>query len=622
MRNSLSYKLVTILTVLVLAISLALSCAGQQAIAPSGTQVSAPITDPIKTDAGLVAGTVVGEAGKEVHVYKGIPFAASPVGDLRWKPPQPVKPWDGVLQCQEYAPICPQARTGRVEKVEQSEDCLCLNVFTPAKSVTDRLPVFVYIHGGAMVIGSSRLDLIYFARQNNMVAVSIAYRLGGLGFFAHPLLSKESGRGVSGNYGLMDQVAALQWIQRNIAAFGGDPGNVTIYGCSSGGESVIFLMASPFAKGLFHKAIADAGVYGNSRTPPLSEMEKRGEGLVARLGVSGAPDLLAALRALSADEIVAAVPVSTTGTDLMLPNVDGWFLPDFPLNIFQTGKQHNVPLMIGSGSSDLAGAWNQYFDKTIASAMGSVSSPVYAWVFDHGPCGKGGGTHCLSLTYLFSDLSQREGMCDVDVNVAKAMVAMWVQFARTGNPNVPGLIEWPPYDTTTDRYLRIGEPLEVRTGLYKPQPAGGEVMEQATYTNSDYNFSLQYPSNWAPKTGDLGPGVIWRVGAGTYNVPAVRVIVRDQSEGADLKTVFAAHLAADGNKTIDTFNTSEVTIDSTKATRAEVTYTGAAGKYDSLIIGLVKNDKWVIIEVFTVTAYFPFASPKQKTDIIDSVKFQ
>ncbi len=623
MRNSLSYKLVAVLALLVLGVSLVLSCVGQRTIAPSGTQVPAPVTDPIKTDAGLVAGAVVGEAGKEVRVYKGVPFAAPPVGDLRWKPPQPVKPWDGVRQCKEYAPICPQVISQLVPAdMERSEDCLYLNIFTPAKKTTDRLPVFVYIHGGAMVIGSSRIDLSYFAQQNNVVAVSIAYRLGGLGFFAHPLLNKESTNGVSGNYGLMDQVAALQWVQRNIAAFGGDPNNVTIYGCSSGGESVLFLMASPFGKGLFHKAICDAGMYGNTRTPPLSEMEKRGERLVARLGISSTPDLLAALRALSADEIVAAVPASTTGTDLMLPNVDGWFLPDYPLNIFQAGKQQDVPLMIGSGSSDLAGAWNQYFDKAIASAMSSVSSPVYAWVFDHGPCGKGGGTHCLSTAYLFSDLSQRKNMCDVDVKVAKEMVAMWVQFARTGNPNIPGLVEWPPYDTATDRYLRIGEPLEVRTGLYKPAPAGGEVVAQTTYTNSDYNFSLQYPAGWASKTGDLGPNVIWRVGAGTYNVPAVRVIVRDQSEGADLKTVFAAHLKADGNKTIDTFNASEVTINGTKVTQAEVAYTGAAGKYDSLVVGLIRNGKWVIIEVFTLPAYFPFADPNQKTDIINSVKFQ
>ncbi len=616
MRSRLSCRLLAVLALLVVVTATAVSCGEKQTAAR-------PLTDPIKTDAGLVSGVVVTEGGKEVRVYKGIPFAAPPVGDLRWRPPQPVKPWNGVLECKQYAPICPQQRTRVVsEEAEQSEDCLYLNVFTPATSTADRLPVFVYIHGGAMVVGSSRLDLSYFARENNVVAVSIAYRLGGLGFFAHPLLDKESEKGVSGNYGLMDQVAALQWVQRNISAFGGDPNNVTIYGCSSGGESVLFLMASPFGKGLFHKAIADAGFYGNTRTPPLAEMQQRGEKLVAKLGVSDGPDLLAKLRAISADKIVAAVPASTTGTDLQLPNVDGWFLPDYPLNIFQAGRQHDVPLMIGSGSNDLAGSWNQYFDKAIASAMSSVSSPVYVWVFDHGPCGRGGGSHCLSMAYLFSDLSKRQDMCDMDIKIARTMVAMWVQFARTGNPSIPGLIEWPPYDAATDRYLRIGEPLEVRTGLYRPQPAAGEITEWATYTNSDYKFSLRYPGNWAPKSGDLGPNVIWRVGAGNYNVPAVRVIVRDQSEGSDLKAVFTAHLAADGNKTIDTFTASEVTIDGTKATRAEATYTGAAGKYESLAIGLVRNGKWVIIEVFTLPAYFPFATPTQKTDIINSVKFQ
>ena len=581
-------------------------------------ELEAVAADPVEIDTGLVAGTLGGPNG-EVRIYKGIPFAAPPVGNLRWKPPQPVAPWTEVRQCTEFAPIAPQI-TSYSTDVEQSEDCLYLNVYTPAKKTTDRLPVFVSIHGGAMVIGSSRLpDITYFA-QNGVVGVSIAYRLGELGFMAHPLLSQESGKGVSGNYGLQDQVAALEWVQRNIAAFGGDPGNVTIQGCSSGGESVLFLMASPFSEGLFHRAIADAGVYGSSRTPPLAQMEQWGEELAAKLGVSDEPDVLAALRAISADEIVAA-----GGEEL--PTVDGWFLPDLPLSVFQAGNQQDVPLMIGSGSDDLAGPWNQYGDKNFASGMSTVSSKVYAWVFNHAPCGSGGGTHCLSSRYLFYDLNLSSAMCDVDVKVSEDMVAMWIQFAKTGDPSVEGLIEWPAYEADTDQYLEIGDPLQVKTGLYPPQYGEGDDEDEApstlvTYTNSDYGFSLEHPDDWAEKTEDVGPGVVWRIGKGTYFVPSVRVIIRDQAEGATLQEVFTGHLTADGGKTIDTFTASDVTINGTEFTQGEVTYTGSSGTYDSLIIGLVKNGKWIIIEVYTVPLYFPFSNPGQKAEIIGTVTFE
>jgi len=628
MKRSFWHKLVAPLLILALIASVITSCnrpATTQGptISPTGTSESIILSDPIWIDAGYISGTIAGTAEKEVRVYKGIPFAAPPVGDLRWKPPQPVSPWTGVRQCTDFAPIAPQLKTYELTiGMEQSEDCLYLNVYTPAKNTTDLLPVFVSIHGGAMTVGSSRTpDMTYFA-QHGLVCVSIAYRLGELGFMAHPLLSEESENGVSGNYGLMDQIAALQWVQRNIAAFGGNPDNVTIQGCSSGGESVLFLMASPLSKGLFHRAIADAGVYGSSRTPPLATMEQWGEELAVNLGVSDKPDVLSALRAISANEIVAA-----GGKEL--PNVDGWLLPDLPLTVFQTGKQQNVPLMIGSGSNDLVKTLNQKGDKDFASAMSTVSSKVYVWVFDRAPCGSsGGGTHCLDLTYIFYDLRTRQTMCDTDVRISDAMIAMYIQFARTGDPNVAGLINWPSYKVETDQYLRIADPMEVKTGLYTPPTTGegdGESKSPsalATYTNSDYGFSLQYPGDWIEKTADLGPGVVWRVGAGSYFVPSVRVIIREQSEGANLQEVFTAHLKADGNKTIDNFKASDVTINGTKFTQAEVTYTGLLGSYESLIIGLVKNGKWIIIEVYTYPSAFPFATPGQKAEIISTVKFQ
>jgi para-nitrobenzyl esterase len=641
MKNSSVYRLLAPLMVLVLVVSLAISCGSKETTeeettstttteqeTPPPTQTdkspvippepSYEIVDPIKTDAGEISGTIVGEVGKAVRIYKGIPFAAPPVGDLRWKPPQPVTPWTGVKACTEFAPIAPQFSTvvPVSSEVQHSEDCLYLNVYTPAKKTTDLLPVMVNIHGGGMEVGSSRADMTLFA-QNGIVCVTIPYRLGEIGFMAHPLLSAESGKGVSGNYGLLDQIAALQWVQKNIAAFGGDPDNVTIQGCSSGGESVLFLMASPLSRGLFHKAIAHAGVYGSERTPPLAQMEQWGEELATKLGVADAPDVLAALRALSADEIVKA-----GGEEL--PNVDGWVLPQLPLDVFKAGNQQNVPFMIGSGSTDLAGVWNQYYDKTFAAAMSSVSSPVYVWVFDHGPCGQGGGTHCLDNAYLFYDVSTMSTMCDVDKQISEAMVAMWLQFIKTGNPNVPGLVTWPVYKADIDQYLKIGDPIEVKTILFTPPAATGSSTSttQATYTNSDYGFSLRYPDNWTAKTGDLGPSVVWRVGSGTYCIPSVRIIVRDQSEGANLQAVFTTHLTTDGSKTIDTFTSSEVTINGTQFTQAEVGYTGTSGKYESRIIGLVKNGKWLIIEVYTIPSIFPFASATQKADIIGTVIFQ
>jgi para-nitrobenzyl esterase len=629
MKNSFWYKLLVpfLVMILMLTVSFAVSCngtEGEQEEEEVGEQEegeeSTLLADPIMTDAGLVSGTVVGDAGEEVHVYKGIPFAAPPVGDLRWKPPQPVEPWEGVLECTEFAPIAPQVTSS---DAEQSEDCLYLNVYTPAKNTTDLLPVFVNIHGGAMVIGSSRSpDMTYFAQTNNVVGVSIAYRLGGLGFFAHPLLSEESENGVSGNYGLMDQVAALEWVQTNIAAFGGDPDNVTIYGCSSGGESVLFLMSSPFSEGLFHRAIADAGVYGSSRTPPLTEMEARGESLADTLGVSEESDVLAALRALSADEIVAAVPASTSGTDLQLPNVDGWFLPDYPLSIFQAGNQQNVPLMIGSGSDDLAGDWNQYGDKNFACAMSTVSSPVYTWIFDHAPCGSGGGTHCLDMAYLFYDVTLRDDMCAVDYEVAEDMVAMWIQFAKTGDPNVEGLIEWPAYEEATDQYLKIGDPFEVKTGLYSPTEEEEEVeITFTTYTDAEYGFSVQYPDTWLEKTDDPAMGVTWRFGAGTYRIPAVRFIVLDESEGADLEEAFTAVMESD-SKTLDSYTSSSVNINGTDFTQAEIAYTGSSGGYESIIIGLVKDGKWLIIESYTLPSLFPFAYEGLQEEIIATVTFE
>ena len=225
------------------------------------------VAAPIKMEGGLVEGTV--QDG--ITFYKGIPFAAPPTGDLRWRPPQPVKNWDGVLKADKYAPACPQIQfyIPIFPKVETSEDCLYLNVWTPAQSPPaaplrvggESLPVMVWIYGGGFVMGATSTPL-YSGEQlarMGVIVVSIAYRVGPLGFLAHPDLTAESPQKVSGNYGLLDQIAGLQWVQRNIKAFGGDPGRVTIFGESAGGISVSMLAASPLAQGLFHRAICESG---------------------------------------------------------------------------------------------------------------------------------------------------------------------------------------------------------------------------------------------------------------------------------------------------------------------------------------------------------------------------
>src|ERR1700691_3459886 len=214
----------------------------------------------VRVDSGVVEG--VGVAGTSIRAFKGIPFAAPPLGDLRWREPQPVAPWDGVRKADGFGPRPMQAHLFSDMVFRDKgwcEDCLYLNVWTPAKSDSERLPVMVWIFGGGLQAGSTsepRQDGENLARKG-VVLVSVNYRLGVFGFLAHPGLSKESGRSASGNYGFMDQVAGLRWVQRNIAAFGGDPGNVTIFGESAGSESVSVLMASPLAKGLFQKAIGE-----------------------------------------------------------------------------------------------------------------------------------------------------------------------------------------------------------------------------------------------------------------------------------------------------------------------------------------------------------------------------
>jgi para-nitrobenzyl esterase len=310
----------------------------------------------VALDSGKIRGTLV----DGVWTYLGIPFAAPPVGELRWREPQPVKSWEGIRDCNNYGLACPQPKSLFYDVGQTGEDCLYLNVWTPATSPDGNLPVMVWIHGGSFNTGAGSIDMYNgknLARQN-VVLVTINYRLGPLGFLSHPSLSKESTQGVSGNYGLLDQIAALKWVQKNVQAFGGNPDLVTIFGESAGAMCVCDLMISPLADGLFQRAIAQSGSFGDAyplnREDTVEKAENTGREIAVKLGCDTASDVLAAMRQRTADEVVKAAftGYDPNGGTKMRPVIDGWVIPENPWSLFSAGKQQKVPLLIGTNADE------------------------------------------------------------------------------------------------------------------------------------------------------------------------------------------------------------------------------------------------------------------------------
>jgi para-nitrobenzyl esterase len=306
--------------------------------------------DRVKTANGVVEGTLDPSSG--IRTFKGIPFAAPPVGELRWQPPQPAKDWKAVRKADQFGPRCMQRPIfGDMgfRSNGMSEDCLYLNVWTPAKSAKERLPVLVYFYGGGFVAGDgseARYQGASMARKG-IVALTVNYRLGVFGFLAHPELTKESPRKASGNYGLLDQNAALRWVRQNIAAFGGDPNRVTIAGESAGSVSVSAQMASPLSKDLIAGAIGESGsIIGALSAVPLSEGENNGVKFATGVGAS----TLAALRAMPAEQILEAT--AKPGMSIQSPIVDGYLFPKPPKEIYAAGEQAHVPLLVGSNSEE------------------------------------------------------------------------------------------------------------------------------------------------------------------------------------------------------------------------------------------------------------------------------
>ncbi len=495
------------------------------------------IVDPIKTDAGYVSGTMIdvfhrcwiyyfdaptgkltcapnlmGEVGRSVRVYRGIPYAAPPIGDLRWKPPQPVTPWEGIRECTKFSPMAAQYPFpssffyGSIPERDMSEDCLYLNVITPAKHAKERLPVMVWFHGGGLTSGTNSPASVgnYVGPAGvwngpplpnfGLVLVTVQHRLGPIGFMAHPALTAESGKetGIytSGNYSQLDLIAALKWVHKNIAAFGGDPGRVMIIGQSGGGSKVNGLVASPLAKGLFHRAVCQSGFSTGGTL--LADAEQQGLNLAAKLGVSDpGPNGLAELRKKSWQEIVTAAntpPLNYVSNH----TVDGWYLTDTIGNIFTSGRQNDVPYMMSYAGGEIT-ATNPARGQILLAMSKSQHSKIYIDVFTQVPDGWKGLTnawHGSDVSYEFGDvglglglnlgallpktLPLDPGVTQDDFWLADFMMSMLANFAATGNPSVQHLgVRWPAFSEPNQYYLDISFRPLVKTGygdLATPQP--------------------------------------------------------------------------------------------------------------------------------------------------------
>jgi len=463
-----------------------------------------------RTEAGLVLG-VKNETG-DITAFKGIPFAAPPVGDLRWKAPQPVKPWAGVKKCDAFGPSPMQAKPTAfmvytseflIPEKPISEDCLYLNVWTGAKSKAEKRPVFVWIYGGGFTSGGSACP-IYDGEalaKKGVIFVSINYRVGVFGFFAHPELTKESNGKASGNYGLLDQIAALQWVKKNIAAFGGDPNRVTIAGQSAGSMSVNALVASPLTKGLIHGAISESGSFTvNNPTLPafsLEIAEAAGVKVADKVGAKSIADL----RALSSEDALKKL------SGRYAPIVDGYVLPEPIPAIFAHNKENHVPVITGWNGEEFgsgpvkkedfikqaqqqygadADKFLSYFpantDEQATVSAGKLSrdmvfalsgynwaniqsayadAPIYVYNFNRKiPASpdfvKYGAFHTGEVCYVMNNLKflNNRPFGAIDHALANLASDYWVNFVKTGNPNGKGLPAWPKY-TASENLVKV-----------------------------------------------------------------------------------------------------------------------------------------------------------------------
>jgi len=471
---------------------------------------STTFAQTVKVDGGRLEGTV--EEG--LRVYRGIPFAAPPVGDLRWRPPQPAAKWEGVRKAGDFGRACLQINQAIANLPAPSEDCLYLNVWTPARQ-GERLPVMVWIHGGGFTAGTPPERLYHgeAIAKKGVVFVSVAYRLGVFGFFAHPELSAESPRHASGNYGLLDMIAGLQWVKKNVAAFGGDPSNVTIFGESAGGIAVSMLCASPLAKGLFHAAISQSGgSFGPVRAgggpgenvQPLGAAEKAGAAWAATAGTAR----LADLRRVPGEKLLES---SRGQRGLAWPIMDGWVIPDDQYKLYAAGRYNDVPVLAGYNSDEGASfgnltsrdayltsvrdrygrfaerllsvypwgegaarktardlsrdttfGWHTWTWARLQTKTGK--SQAYLYYFDQHPIHAAdspqagfGSPHAAEMPYVFSHFVFRNSPPPTadDLALSDAMISYWTNFAKRHDPNGPGLPAWPVYDDRGPRMMYL-----------------------------------------------------------------------------------------------------------------------------------------------------------------------
>ena len=504
----------------------------------TSTHLRAAISEQVKIDSGLIAGTISGQP--TVRVYKGIPFAAPPLANNRWKAPQPVAKWDGVRKADAFGAPCTSgppaggrggargpapgaapaaAPAAPPREPPRSEDCLYLNVWTSANNANDRRPVMVWIYGGGFTGGSG--GLAWYDGENlsskGPVIVTLNYRLGSLGFFAHPDLAKESGHDAAGNYGMMDAIAALQWVQRNIGAFGGDPNNVTVAGESAGAIMVGALVGSPRAKGLFRRAIAESGGWMGltmGRMATSDAAQANGVKTMEALGVK----TIAELRAKPLNEL--------TGLSAGGLIVDGYIIPEDISQTFKNGKQNAVDVLTGSNKDeanfgvcgggrggapitaatfktnaerkfgDAADAYVKLYGVTSdaeaqpaahvacadeinwnmrqwAVAQKKAGKKAYTYFFTRVPTVNGapspqGATHTAEISYAWNNPKGQATQTwnDVDVKLADTMSSYWVNFITTGDPNGKGLPRWPEYkDLAGGQVMVLGDTVQAEQAV-------------------------------------------------------------------------------------------------------------------------------------------------------------
>jgi para-nitrobenzyl esterase len=463
--------------------------AAASAFGVGGARAAAEPSPIVKTEAGRIAG-LRPEGFPDVSFYRGIPFAAPPIAGLRWREPRPPAHWTGVRKPLAAVPACMQQVPGSrlpwtAEYMHQgmvSEDCLFLNVWTPQKTSGSPLPVLVYVYGGGFNEGSIAVPIYDGAAlaHKGAVIVEMNYRVGVLGFLAHPDLTRESAHHASGNYGLLDQVAALGWVKNNIAAFGGDPERVTVFGQSAGAMSVYLLTASPLARGLFERAIVQSGPGGlaalgvssvTAMTQSRREAEKSGAKFAAAYGVNS----IAQLRGLDARRLLA--PPATAGAPPRFgPDVDGWFLPEDAGTIYTKHQQNNVPMIIGT-MADEASAFPGYdaarataarqksiagIDQVLAERSAAGGGVAYAYFFERAiPWPEHpdfGAFHSGELPYVFDNLRLlHRPWTQADRTLANVASSYWINFATSGDPNGKGTPKWSPYKPGSRIFMVLGE---------------------------------------------------------------------------------------------------------------------------------------------------------------------